>query len=227
MERLLIWVGGLLLSFLGAMLLSLLGDETSAWLSWLIERMLRCSLRKLPAHLRERFAEEWRGHLNEVPGLIAKLVCAMEFVIAAYRMIGIATRSGAKRLTIQSVEVVVLGTPVSINSATSNDPFRVFVAPNGNQFAIHCVPVPEKDGIAQGTAIAFRPNLDSLMNTVSKLGLPESQLGTIKELATAGFLQEIGGSQPSVVRIFRRCELESAGIVSMNAGANLGEIRIR
>jgi len=67
----------------------LLGDEIKSWLPWMVERLLRHAVTSLPKGQRERFQEEWRSHLNEIPGEIGKLAVALGFPFAARRMSGI------------------------------------------------------------------------------------------------------------------------------------------
>jgi hypothetical protein len=49
---------------------------------WFVDR----AVARLPESKRERFAEEWRGDLNERPDEIAKLLTAVGFLWAAPRM---------------------------------------------------------------------------------------------------------------------------------------------
>jgi hypothetical protein len=72
-------MGGFLGSFLGR----LVGDEFRAWLPWFQERVVRAAVRKLPLEQRERYNEEWRSHLGEVPGELSKTWVALGFLRAA------------------------------------------------------------------------------------------------------------------------------------------------
>ncbi len=75
-------MGGFLGSFLG----KLFADEFRAWLPWIQERAIQTAVRRLRPDQRERYNEEWRSHLNEVPGEIAKTLVAIGFVRAAKEM---------------------------------------------------------------------------------------------------------------------------------------------
>jgi len=75
-------MGGFLGSFLG----KLFADEFRAWLPWIQERAMQAAVRRLRPDQRERYNEEWRSHLNEVPGEIAKTLVAIGFVRAAMEM---------------------------------------------------------------------------------------------------------------------------------------------
>ena len=61
-----------------------LSDEAKAWMPWLVRWLTQRAVRKLPADERERYAEEWPGRVDEIPGDVGKLVFAL----------GLALRSG-------------------------------------------------------------------------------------------------------------------------------------
>ena len=64
----------------------LFADEFKAWIPWLLDRLARRAIAKLPDEFKDRYDEEWRGHLNETPGELGELVVAFGFSIAADRM---------------------------------------------------------------------------------------------------------------------------------------------
>ena len=74
-----------LVGALGTALSRLLTDEFKAWIPWIIQRVIRRAIRRLPPAQRERFEEEWQSHINEVPGEIGKLTVALGFLTAAAR----------------------------------------------------------------------------------------------------------------------------------------------
>ena len=74
------------LAVLGAALSKQLVDEFKAWTPWIIERIVRRAIRGLPEEYRERFGEEWRSHLSEVPGEIGKFFEALGYLRASARM---------------------------------------------------------------------------------------------------------------------------------------------
>jgi hypothetical protein len=76
-----------LCTLLGAALSRLFADEAKAWLPHLVERLVSRAVAKLPPDQQERFAEEWRAHLYEVPGELSKLWVAIGFQFAASRMV--------------------------------------------------------------------------------------------------------------------------------------------
>jgi|HubBroStandDraft_3_1064219.scaffolds.fasta_scaffold389708_1 hypothetical protein len=71
--------------FLAAILGKLCADEVRAWLPWIALRITQIAVRTLPENQRERYDEEWRGHLNEVHGALTKLVVACGFLCAALK----------------------------------------------------------------------------------------------------------------------------------------------
>jgi hypothetical protein len=64
----------------------ILADEIKAWIPWFTERFLKIAIRRLPEHQHDRFREEWRSHINEVPGEVGKLIDALGFIVAAKRI---------------------------------------------------------------------------------------------------------------------------------------------
>lgn len=63
-----------------------LATEFEAWTPWLVERLLRQAVARLPKGEQERFAEEWRAHVNEIPGQVGRVAVALAFVLAACKM---------------------------------------------------------------------------------------------------------------------------------------------
>jgi len=78
MELILIIVLGFL-ALLGAVISRLVTDEVKAWIPWIIDR----AVSMLPKDRRERFAEEWSSHVDEIPGDIGKLAAALGFIVAS------------------------------------------------------------------------------------------------------------------------------------------------
>ena len=69
-----------------AILVQLLVEECKAWLPWVTERVIRLTVKRLPENQRERYGEEWRSCLNEIPGEIGKLLFALDFMRAGWKM---------------------------------------------------------------------------------------------------------------------------------------------
>ena len=63
-----------------------LADEFKAWTPWIIGRLVKRAVRKLPEDCRDRFEEEWLSHIHETPGEVGKLTAALGFLFAARRM---------------------------------------------------------------------------------------------------------------------------------------------
>ena len=73
--------------------------ELGGWTDWLVKRILKKAVMRLPESRRERYEEEWRSHLNEVPGQIGKVWLTVGFLGAAQRM---TLTPGHEPLTIES-----------------------------------------------------------------------------------------------------------------------------
>jgi hypothetical protein len=77
-------------AFVGALLTGVLGrvlsDECKAWLPWIAERLIRRAVNSLPQNQRERYNEEWRSHVDEVPGAIGKVLVASSLLRAGWRI---------------------------------------------------------------------------------------------------------------------------------------------
>ena len=76
----------IVLGILGAALSRQLTDEFKAWTPRIIERLIGLAIRKLPVDERERFSEEWRSYVNEIPGEIGKLLSAAHLLQASWQM---------------------------------------------------------------------------------------------------------------------------------------------
>jgi hypothetical protein len=78
---------GLVRAVIGAIFVAtmsrLLSDEFKAWGPCIIEHLICFAVRRLPAKYRKRFSEEWRSHITEVPGDIAKIIVAFGFIRAS------------------------------------------------------------------------------------------------------------------------------------------------
>jgi hypothetical protein len=61
----------------------LIADDAKAWLPWVTEHLIESAVKRLPLELRERFAEEWRSHVADMPGYLGKLIVAVGFLSAA------------------------------------------------------------------------------------------------------------------------------------------------
>ena len=75
-----------MLGVFGAVFSKLLADEFKAWAPSLVAHIIAAAVRKLPAAKRERFSEEWKSHVNEVPGDISKIAAACGCLSAAWKI---------------------------------------------------------------------------------------------------------------------------------------------
>jgi lipopolysaccharide/colanic/teichoic acid biosynthesis glycosyltransferase len=74
------------LAIIGAAASTQLSDEFKAWSPWVVRKVIQHAVRKLPENKRERFAEEWQAHVNEIPGDIGKLLAAFGFLSASRKL---------------------------------------------------------------------------------------------------------------------------------------------
>jgi hypothetical protein len=84
-----IGVGGIFAALFTAALSGLFAEELRAWIPRMIESTIRHAVDQLRAGQRERYAEEWRSHINQMPGQIGKFAVAVGFLLAARRMASI------------------------------------------------------------------------------------------------------------------------------------------
>ncbi|SDS58024.1 sugar transferase [Bradyrhizobium canariense] len=73
-----------IIGVLGAVCSKLLADECKAWFPTIVAKLIGMAVKKLPIEKRERFFEEWHGHVHEIPGDLGKIVAACGFLIAAW-----------------------------------------------------------------------------------------------------------------------------------------------
>ena len=64
----------LLVEILRAFVSRLLTDELKEWTPRVIERNIRSAVSMLPESKRERFEEEWRSYINELPGAAGEAI---------------------------------------------------------------------------------------------------------------------------------------------------------
>jgi hypothetical protein len=76
-------IGVVIASIAGAALSQQLSDEFKAWTPWIVEKILRRAVRALPPTFRERYDEEWRSHLEDIPGQFGKIWVAIGCIGAA------------------------------------------------------------------------------------------------------------------------------------------------
>jgi lipopolysaccharide/colanic/teichoic acid biosynthesis glycosyltransferase len=97
----LIWVIAVtIFGLLGAAISRQMTDEFKSWAPWIVRHVIDRAVSMLPKDQRERFAEEWRSHVNEIPGDIGKLIVALGFLVASSRMAGIPAAAGKRMFDI-------------------------------------------------------------------------------------------------------------------------------
>ena len=91
--------------FLVTLFGKLFADEIKAWLPSIAGRITRIAVHRLREEQRQRYDEEWRSHLDEVPGAFAKVWVACGFLAAATQT---PSRIGAAALYIFFLPVIAL-----------------------------------------------------------------------------------------------------------------------
>ena len=81
-----------ILSALWTILGKLIAEEIKDWLPVVASSITHLAVKLLPESLRERYTEEWRGHLEDTPGRLAKTITAAGFAFAAFKISRLGTR---------------------------------------------------------------------------------------------------------------------------------------
>lgn len=96
------------IGFVFACLQKIVADDFKAWRPTLVARIIAAAVRNLPLAKRPRYSEEWNGHIDAMPGDLAKLGAAVGCLIASW------TISGAPlRLRKRCVDVFVSATALA------------------------------------------------------------------------------------------------------------------
>jgi hypothetical protein len=151
--------------FIAALVGRLFADEFKAWMPWITERLTRAAVRKLPREQRQRYSEEWRGYLNDVPGEFAKVWVASGFFRAARKLSGerwaVLPRIGAFALMAFLLPIfVVITILIRINSGGHRSIFpRRYVFDDGRVFWLSRFQVPRPVPLELLLREAFRAGL--------------------------------------------------------------------
>jgi hypothetical protein len=92
--------------FLAALFGKLAADEVKAWLPCIAARLTQAAVRKMPEGQQDRYNEEWRSHLDQVPGEIAKAWAAFGFLRAARTTAASSQASWLSRLSACAMLVI-------------------------------------------------------------------------------------------------------------------------
>jgi hypothetical protein len=104
-------IAGFVLAVVGIVAAALsrqLADEFKAWMPWIIGRLVRRAVRKLPDEQQNRYAEEWFAHINEIPGEIGKLIAALGVLSASRSMstgVTLTKRAATALLTVAAIAI--------------------------------------------------------------------------------------------------------------------------
>jgi hypothetical protein len=116
-------IGFFLMSVLVAVFSKLLAEEIGAWSPSVIRSLIKLAVARLPKNKRERFEEEWQSHVNDVPGHLGKLLVAVGFLKAAYKVALSEGRNHMLEVLESSVAKVdeVISITTKLVSAVQND----------------------------------------------------------------------------------------------------------
>jgi hypothetical protein len=76
----------ILIGIVVAVISGLVTDDLKEWMPWFVERLLRIAVCCLPQQHKSRMDEEWRSHINEMPGHLGKLCIAIGCCLAALKI---------------------------------------------------------------------------------------------------------------------------------------------
>ena len=125
---------GLIWGVLGAIVIAvvarLISEDVKDWLSWIPRHLIRRAVSHLPEAERERLEEEWSSHVNDMPGVFAKIYVAYGYLAAA-RSISKFVMSGSSPNFAETFQKATLRTFGSLGAAALLVffmPLMVFVA---------------------------------------------------------------------------------------------------
>ena len=106
------------IQFIGSVLSSALSklvvDDFKAWTPRLVKRLIDHAVGSLPPEQRERYAEEWRSHTNDVPGELGKVFLCLGFLRAARKMVALNNTERTTTETLRRVIELVTGAMVGL-----------------------------------------------------------------------------------------------------------------
>ena len=101
-QALILTLGGVF----AAMLNRLSGGALHSWIAWFTRRLLDLATERLPEDQRERFAEEWASHINEVSGDIGRIAFASGCVSAAQEIASLLNKPAFTRFLDRAHELL-------------------------------------------------------------------------------------------------------------------------
>jgi hypothetical protein len=110
----------LLTAVFGTIVAALLIHEAQAWFPHICKGLISLAVKRLPKRQRDRYFEEWHGHIAQVPGNVMKIWDALGFVFGADKMFprwhrsiahrkALAQRLVANRATIRMLDIALAG----------------------------------------------------------------------------------------------------------------------
>jgi hypothetical protein len=195
-------VGLFVLSILGAALSRLAVSELEAWGPLVIRTLIKLAVARLPEKLRERYGEEWQGHVDETPGLVCKIALAAGCVLAARKMARIERHTseveGWRRRIVQLEELQsLMRTTANAVNATHNFIHDVAKrAPNGESLASNVATIASNAATMNVLVRRLKELTERLTELVS--ADPPTYLGKLlNQLQRRIVLQQIGVATPA------------------------------
>jgi hypothetical protein len=74
------------LTLIGAAFSKFLADQFKAWAPTIVSSILAVAVSALPPAQRDRAAEEWTSHVNDLPGDLSRVVFACGCILAALKI---------------------------------------------------------------------------------------------------------------------------------------------
>ncbi|HEY2391222.1 MAG TPA: hypothetical protein VGK22_08605 [Candidatus Angelobacter sp.] len=93
------------LGIIASALSRVLADDFKEWTPWFVGRLIQLAVMRLPKSQQIRYSEEWRSHVNDIPGHFGKLWVAYGFFRAANKIAVAEKAVTTKRIRIETGDV--------------------------------------------------------------------------------------------------------------------------
>ena len=189
-------VGALALSVFG----KLLADEIRAWRPRICDAMIKCAASQLLPFQRERYIEQWRGDLEEIPGDLSKLYFALD-LIRGTLLIRVSPGASQAMLTaIENLEEVAVLWFVFIEIACMRERVRLIME-NGCCRDVTCPTFVAHRIWYERILVSFTESGEDLFNEQKKLSC-----GRLSDSMIAGrMLQRVIENNTAKISYYKPC----------------------